>query len=358
MNKTFRSVFSIALLAAALVALSACDWFKRSGCPSCDTHVASAAPGDVLLSIDGKPAITKASLDDFYEAYMKNRPDAMYAQMDPQAKRNAFNELVVMEVMTAKVKKDGKDKDAEWQKAYKRAHDLAIYSVNAEKLSKEVLDSIDTSDAALETFYKDVRGKNPAFDNPPFLKQSAGIKIQSVQFADKKSADDFLAKAQKPGANFGELAKAIKKEVKNLGLVTSQSKVDYAVKAKAKTLEPNAVDVVTTQGNQYMVIKGIGPRQEASYAELADVIAAQPMLKEQLANYKKQVEAQAEFMKRIEDWKKELKVEENSKFFEEEEARKKAELEDKFKELKAAQEKEEAPKAEAAAAKKPEVTAA
>lgn len=356
MNQKFlRPALNVVLLTSALAMLSACDWFKGSGCETCDTHVEAAAPGDVLLTIDGKPAITKASLNDFFEAYMKNRPDAAYAAMDPQAKRNAFNELEVMEVMAAKIKKDKKDQSPEYKKAYRRAMDLAAYSVNAEMLSKEVLDSIDTSDAALETFYKDLRGKNPAFDNPPFLKQPAGIKIQSVQFADKKSAEDFLAKAQKPGANFGELAKAIKKDVKNLGLVTSASKVDYSVKAKAKTLEPNAVDIVTTQGNQFMVIRGVGPRQEAQYADLSEVIAAQPMLKEQLANYKKNVEAQTEFMKRIEEWKKELNTVVNTKYFEEEEAKKKAELEEKFKELKAAQETEkEAAAKPAEAAKKPE----
>lgn len=357
-QKFFRPVLNVVLLTSALAALSACDWFKGSGCASCDSHMESAAPGDVLLTIDGKPAITKAKLDDFFEAYMKNRPDAAYAAMDPQAKRNAFNELQVMEVMSAKIKKDGKDKSPEYKKAYQRAIDLAKYSVNAELLSKEVLDSIDTSDAGLETFYKDLRGKNPAFDNPPFLKQPAGIKIQSVQFSDKKSAEDFLAKAQKAGANFGELAKAIKKDVKNLGLVTSASKVDYSVKAKAKTLEPNAVDIVTTQGNQFMVIRGVGPRQDAQYAELAEIIAAQPMLKEQLANYKKNVEAQTEFMKRIEEWKKELNIVENTKFFEEEEARKKAELEEKFKELKAAQETDKATAGKTAEAeKKPDVAA-
>ncbi len=367
-QKSFRPALNIILLTSALALLSACDWFKKTGCASCESSVESAGAGDVLLTIDGKPAISKQSLDDFFESTMKNRPDAMYAAMDPQAKRNAFNELEIMEVMAAKVKKDGKDKDPEWQKAYKRAQQMACYSVNAEKLSKEVLDSIDTSDAALEKFYGDLRGKNPAFDNPPFLKTPGGIKIQGVQFTDKKSAEDFLAKAQKPGANFAELAKAIKKDAKNFGLVTSQSKVDYALKAKAKTLEPNAVEMITTQGNQFMVIKGIGPRQEPQYAELSEVFAAQPGLKEQLANYKKNVEAQTEFMKRIDEWKKELKADNSTatKYFEEEEAKKKAELEAKFKELKEAQEKEKGAEAVAKpaeatapeAAKKPTVAAA
>ncbi len=355
--KQIRPIMSGAFLASILMLLSGCgEWFggkKGHGCPACGTSaVESAAPEDVLFSLDGKPVITKQRLDDFFDIYLKSRQDGVYAAMDPQAKRHAFNELVQMEVLKHQVKKQKLDQDPKYIKNFERACDLAMYTVNAEILGNQVLESIDVSDAGLEKFYSENTGKNPAFDNPPFLKTPEGIKMKAVIFTDEKSAKDFLAKAEKPGADFNALAKAAKKDIKDLGVVTSQTvfsqdvqkalkSAAYSIKGKAKTLQPNAAELVSAHGGPYVVVYGVGPRQAGAYATFAEVIAAQPDFKEKLANYKKQVEGQSEFMKRIDQWKKDLNATENTKFFEEEEARKKAELEAKFKELQEAQAKEE-----------------
>ena len=87
-----------------------------------------------------------------------------------------------------------------------------------------------------------------------------------------------------------------------------------------------------------MVIKAVGQRQPAKYIEFAALIA-NPENKEMLANAKKQVEFPKIVMDRIEGLKKELNAEENTKFFDEEEAKKKAELEAKMKELQATEDK-------------------
>jgi hypothetical protein len=356
--KQIRPIISGAFLLSALMLLSGCgEWFgkKGGGCPTCEpSGVEGAAPADVLLSCDGKPVITKAKLDDFFEVYLRSRQDGMYAAMDPQAKRHAFNELVQMEVLKHHVRKNKLDQDPKYKKSFERAYDLALYTVNAEILGNQVLDSIDVSDPSLEKFYKESLGKNPAFDNAPFLKTPEGIKMKIVQFNDEKSANDFLAKAEKAGSDFSALAKAVKKDVRDLGMITAQTvfpqdiqkslkSAAYSIKGKAKTIQPNATELVTVPGGPFVVVRASGPRQAVVYAEWAEVLKAQPDFKEKLANYKKQVEGQSEFLKRIEEWKKELNCVENTKFFEEEEARKKAELEAKFKELQEAQAKEETP---------------
>lgn len=353
-QKMIRPLLGGAFLFSCLVLLSACDWMKKGGgCASCETGPAleAAAPGDVLLTIEGKPAITKGSFDEFFNAYLANNPQAAaYLAFDPGARRRAFQELEMKELIKHKIRKDKKDQTPEYKKKYEQAMDLALWAVNSEIFRDDVLASIDTSDAGLEKFYNENKGKNPAFDNPPFQIAPEGIKMKAVQFADQKAARDFLAKAQKAPAEFESLAKAAKKDIKDLGLVTTQSK-DFSLKAKAKTMEPNSVDMVYNQGGQYMVIKAVGQRQPAKYIEFAALIA-NPENKEMLANVKKQGEFPKIVMDRIEGLKKELNAEENTKFFDEEEAKKKAELEAKMKELQATEEKEDGSKKAAPAVAK------
>ena len=356
-QKVLRSFVSCALLVSGLALLTGCgEWFKKSACPGCDTGaLASAAPGDVLLSIDGKPAITKESFNEFFDAYINSNPQAAaYLALDPSARRRAFQELEMKEVIKHDVIKKKKDQTPEYKKKFAQACDYALWAVNSELFRDDVLASIDSSDAGLEKFYNENKGKNPAFDVPPFQIAPEGIKMQSVQFSDQKSARDFLEKAQKAPGEFAALAKAIKKDVKDLGLVTTQEK-DYSLKAKAKSMQPNAVDLIFTPATgKYVVIKAVGQRQNPKYAEFAE-LKANPETKELLANTKKQTEFPQIVMARIEELKKELNAVENLSYFDEEEAKKKAELEAKMKELQVAEDKEDAGKQGAKPAGQPVV---
>ena len=71
-----------------------------------------------------------------------------------------------------------------------------------------------------------------------------------------------------------------------------------------------------------------------------------PELKEALSNMKRNMDLQSKYMERIEQLKKELNAVENTQYFEEEEARKKAELEAKMKEFQKAQEEQKPQEAE------------
>ena len=301
--KQIRFILSGALLASTLILMSGCGGCVggQSTCPTCgpSSGMEGVASADVLLSLSGKPVISKERLDDFYEVYLRSRKEGAFAAMDPYAKRNAFNELVTMEVLKNIIKRDGLDQDPEYKKNFERAYNLALYTVNAEILGNRVLESIDVSDDAVEKFYKDNLGKNPAFDSPPFLKTPEGIRMRIVQFRDEKSAENFLEKAKKAGADFAALARAIAKDVRGLGIVTAQTTFPqdlqkslkggvYALKGKAKTLQANDVELVSVPGGPFVVVRGVGPRQTATYAELAEVVKEQPDLQEKLANYKKQ----------------------------------------------------------------------
>ncbi len=197
MQKTLvRSLLSGALLVSSLVVLTGCDWFKPASCPTCApiSEAALAKPDDVLLSIDGTPAITKQQFEDFYEVASANA--GPYGAL---SKRDAFNTLVTMEVLNRKIVQDRKDQDPKYKKDFARAYNLARWGVNSQIIAEEIQAKIDTSDAAIEKFYNEQKGKNQAFDRPPFLKNPESISLQSVQFADKATAEAFLSKSKDIG---------------------------------------------------------------------------------------------------------------------------------------------------------------
>ncbi len=359
MTKQFRFIINASLLISTLAFLAGCaELFKGKGtCPTCAPEVERAAPEDVLLSIGGKPAVTKQSLEDFYTTWIGSSPEAQYAAaFDPEIKTKAFKELEMLKVLDASVKKDGKDQTPEYKKQLNNTIMLAMGAVNFGIYRDQVLNSIDTSDAALEKFYEENRGKNRAFDNPPFLKSPESIKLSGVEFSDEKSAKDFLAKAQKPGASLASLASTIKKSVKDYGTVSPQSReVDFMLAQKARTITPGSVELVKLQSGKFAVVKAGATRVPAQYLDWK-AIAENPQLKETVANIKKQTEFQPAFMKFIEDKKKELDVTENNTYLEDEAAKKKADFEAKIKEFQEAaakEEKEAAPAEEKPKASKP-----
>jgi hypothetical protein len=347
MKNQIRLLISGAFLVTSLALLTGCDFFKAVTCPTCNpSENISAKPEDILLSLDGKPAITREQFEDFYEVARNNA-----GPYGAPSKRDAFNMMVNMEVLNRKMIKDGKDQTPEFKKDFARAYNVARWGVNSQILAKEVQEKIDTSDAAVEAFYNEQKGKNPAFDRPPFLKTPESIAIESVQFSSKPDAEAFLAKAK---TNFGKAATDAKLTVKNLGNVSAQTQnVDFSIRLKARSLKPGSVELVQA-GDKFFVIKG-GAQTKAQYADFNEV-KAMPQMKENLAAFKKQSELEPAFLKQVEEYKKEFTLTENPKYFEEDEAAEKAK-EEQFKQMLEEQMKSQEGKKEAAP-KKEEAPAA
>jgi len=333
-----RSLKSGALLVTALALLPGCDFLKKTPCPTCrpDSAAASAKPEDVLLTIDGTPAITKQQFEDFYEVASANA-----GPYGAPSEKDAFDTLVKMEILNRKIIQDGKDQTPEYRRDFGRAYDLARWGVNSQQLAKELQDKIDTSDAAVEKFYNEQKGNNQAFDRPPFLKNAESVTLQSVQFSDKAAADKFLAKAK---SDFAGSAKAANLTIKDHGKVSAQSQnVDFALRLKAKSMAPNSVELVQS-GDKYFVAKA-GSKSAASYADYKE-LAAMPQMKDMLGQFKKQVELESAFIKQIDEYKKGFTIVENLKYFDEKDAQRKVE-EEQYKELIAQKLKEQGDKAPA-----------
>jgi hypothetical protein len=334
---SLRPLVSVALLVSTLLMLSGCmDWFKGKGaCPTCEpgaklegTYGAEAgAPGEVLLTIRSKPVITQGSFEEYWQELLKSDPnlESMLPFM-PNARQEVFKNAVMEKVIQEWVHASGKDKDPDFQKKLAKQRALADRMVAIQAFQEDLLKGVDTSDAALEKFYNENRDKNSVFQQPPFLQSPKGLKVQAVQFGDEKQAKDFLAKAQAAGANFTSLAKAAKKDVKDLGTVSAQSRnADFAVKAKVKDMKPGELAVVSTGNKQFMVLK-TGQEQEAKYAPFAEV-------KDAVKQAKTQVEFGDKFTNRIEELKKEYGAVESTQFFDKEKEKQTADLQTKLKDL-------------------------
>jgi hypothetical protein len=334
---SLRPMVSVTLLLSTLIMLSGCmDWFKGKGsCPSCEpcakvegTYGAeAAAPGEILLTLKNKPVITQASFEEYWQELLKSDPnlESMLPFM-PNARQEVFKNAIMEKVIQEWVHASGKDRDTDFQKKLAKQRALADRMVAIQAFQEDLLKSVDTSDAALEKFYDENKEKNSVFQQPPFSQSPKGLKIQSVQFSDEKQAKDFLAKAQKEGANFTSLAKAAKKDVKDLGVVNAQSRnADFAVKAKVKDMKPGELAVVPNGNKQFLVIKA-GQEQEAKYAPFAEV-------KDAVKQAKSQVEFADKFTNRIEELKKEYGAVESKDFFEKEKEKQTADLQTKLKEL-------------------------
>ncbi len=329
---------SVGLLLSSLLLLSGClpDWGKKAGdCTGCSTDVASAdrkVGGEVLLTINGK-ARTTEDFETFWQEFLSSDPQAaLMAQFMPNAREEMFKNYETEELIKEWIKSNKKDKDADYVKAQKKAHQQADRTLNITAFKDDAVKNLDMSDAGLQSFYEENRDKNAVFQQPPFLVTAEGVKAQQVIFTDEKSAKDFADRAKKPGANFVNLAKAVKKEVKDLGLVTAQSRtVEPTVRVRLKDMQEGTVDVVNVGPKQFAVVKA-GAKQQNKFAGFNE-----PNVKEALKEVMPQMKAYEAIMARVEDLKKEYKVEDakGQEFFKKEAEEKKAKMQE---ELKAAQE--------------------
>lgn len=341
---TARSFINVALLLSSLAMLTGCtDWIKNKFGGSSESSTTTSK--EVLCSIGDKPCITVESFEDFWNAYLQSNPNAAaIVAFYPNVRYEMFaNQLVPLKLAQAWVKAEKKDQEAEYQKRLKNQMELIEGFMALEALKENVLKSIDTSDAALEKFYEENKSKSPIFQQAPFIKNAALVQVETVTFADENQAKSFLEKAKAAGANFAQLVKDAKKELKNLGFINETSKnVDTEIKFRVRGLNAGDFDVVKV-GKNFVVIHATN-KKDAEYAPYAE-LKEKPELKEHLKQTLAQIQGQDAFTNKLEELKKTYNVKENKEFFEREKEKQKADMEAKMNQM-----KEES-------AKQPEVTA-
>lgn len=316
--KIYRGMITSAVLVLIVAVLTGCEWFKPVTCPTCKPQIEeqAAKPEDVLLTIDGRPALTKEGFEEFYQLVA-----ASSGPYGAPAKNEVFKQVEAMVVLDHQMAASGKSKTEEYRKELARAYDHARWGLNTQMLAKELTDEIDVSEAALTKFYGEQVGKSP-FDKHPFVKGQDSIQIKSIEFPTKEAAEAFLEKAQK---DFEGSAAAEGLTIKDEGKVSADSQnVDFAIRLKARTIKPGMVELAQS-ADKFYVIKA-GPKEEAQYASFEE-IKELPQMLEMLGQYKRQTELEPAFMKRIDEYKKGMKLAVDEEYFKTDEEERKAQEE-------------------------------
>jgi len=234
------------------------SWIKNRSC--CGS---SHAGGEVLFTLNGKPVITTDTLDKDIQMIIEKRPE--YEQF-MKINENHFKKLVFEEkVNLALAEEWAKKNKIDSKKEFKDALELARKHLCFASLQEEVVKNLAISDEDATAFYDKSEYK-------AHFKTPAGVKAVAVEFNDDKQALDFLKRVRAPEANFEATAKAMQKEVSDLGLVSEHSfQVNKALKSKLLSL-PTAPDMglVKADDKTFYVYKATEkrPASETAFADL------------------------------------------------------------------------------------------
>lgn len=298
-------------LLSSLLLLSGCavtDWIKKqTKCTSsCSSKSGSCSSGDVLATLDGLNPVTTKDHEEQLELLIKQEPQmAALLNFMPDAELQIFNGLVHERLMS-KYMEDSGIKDSKEYKEQKKAIERGIeQALNGQFFGEEIKKKIDQSDTSVEAFYKAEQTQNPGFQRPPFIKSEGGVKAQSIQFSNKKEAQDFLAKA-KSGSNFANLAKDAKKSVNNFGgeVINSKSKnIDAAVKMQLSEVQSVPAFELVESGKNFFVVN-VTAKINSQYAPFNEV-------KDAVKNVYLQSEGGKVYEKTIEDLKAKYKLDDS-----------------------------------------------
>ena len=301
-------LLSSALLAFALISLPACKWFKSSDDSKCASCPASAGEvsndsSSVLLSINGKSALTAKEFEDFInKASEGNEQIKLMLQFVPDFKEQLFTmkkrAVIISEWAKKKGIRDSKD--------YKDKEKAIMESVREGLDSEEFLKSYpaEISDTDLKKYYEENKEKDPRI-----MQSAAGVKAVSVAFNNINAANEFADAVNKAGKDIEKLAKAKKLTLNQLGLVNEESAIDSKIKEKvlSATTFPSIVVVKDAKGKYFVV--AVKAKEKAQYRPFEQV-------KEMLSRLLKPRKIEEMLDLELPKLEKEFSIVENRQYFE------------------------------------------
>lgn len=230
----------------ALVLLAGCFGTGDKKAPAEATERVVA--GEVLLTIAGKPALTAAEFEEYYDQLLEQQPQLkQFAALMPDLKQNVFSTVVSQKVLEHWAREQKVTEKA----SYKADRAMLIENVDRGLAIKyfQAEHPMDVSDADVKKFYE--TNKDTMYALSP-----AGVAASGVSFDKEDAAKAFLAKVQAPGANFEKVASESKLKVQNFGRVNETSQqVDATVREKILAAKKFPSVQLVKAGNTFFVVQ-------------------------------------------------------------------------------------------------------
>lgn len=219
-----KTTYLLAPLTAMLVLFSSCDWLKKTT-GSGGAASSSKSGNEVLLSIEGQPAITVGDFENFYDMVLDQEPRfRQLAVMMPDLKSQMFNALSMQKILAHWLHKSQMDQNSEYKMQHKLMMDDVEHRLALAFFNKE--HPVTVAEADVKKFYEDNKSK-------VYTMSPAGVNANAVSFDKEDAAKAFVAKAQQPGSDFNKVATDQKLTVRHLGRVNEASQnIEQALKDK------------------------------------------------------------------------------------------------------------------------------
>lgn len=316
-QQRMRKHFYIALL-LPVVMLPGCgvlDWVKNKfggGSKGTEQVVDFSSPmtnvsiddhSEVLVTINGKPAITSKSFERDFETLLEENPQLKSVlPFMPDARKNFLGGLVNQEIVDLYVRDHKLDQKPEYKQDLERLQRSVVRMLNTKYFA--AAHPVTVEDAEVVAYYENNKDKMQEL-----IISRGGMQTWGVQFEKEADAKAFQAKVQ--GKALQDVAKAenMADKVKDFKLVNKQSiGIDPVLRSKIVALEKvPATEVVKVNDKTFWVVQ-VTSKEDAKYRPFEEV--KEPI--RQLVEREKSNEA---LQKAIEDLKQEMHVAINYDYF-------------------------------------------
>lgn len=303
--------FCAFLLIAGLF-FNGCEFFKKSDQKGSGI---SSGSNDVLMSIDGVPVLSAQEYEQRLEMARKANPQIeMFLQIMPNAERELiFRGIAMYQLMKAWADKEGITKTDEFKEQQKHMHE----AMDMQLFMKYFDDAhpVNVSDEDITKYYHEKK------DVIPGLMQSAGgVETSYVRFDSKTKAQNFLDKV-KDVRKVDTFKKIAEEHKHHVGSSVINEKSPFSDELKTSVLDIKkfpAVKIAKVSDDAYWVLFASGT-SEAKYHDLKS-----PQVQQGLRKMVEDERKSAQAEKVMDKLKKDLNVVENTSYFDEKEAKKRA----------------------------------
>lgn len=313
MKQTCKRLLQFSFVVTSLLVFPGCnplDFFKGKAKEAVKNEQANGqANGQAIVTIDGKVVLTSQEFDTKLVQKLQSHPQTAQIPADSipmVAKRQFLNELVRLSLINDVWGEKNKiEETPEFKKNLEEKIELLKESLVVEAFVNQLKGQISVTDAEVKADYAKNKDK--------YVKAPAAVNLTAISFDKKEAAVAFYDRAKAVPAEFNGVAKREKggkfKEFGRVDQLSAQVPTEVRNAALGAGKSPR-VSLVTGKDGNWVIY--VTDKKDAVHYELAEISND---LKAMLEANKFREELEA----RIEDIKKDAKIEINEEFFKEKE---------------------------------------